>query len=47
MTTAAEQYATREERRKAGRALRDTLRRVDQGKFDLQARKFDPVELMN
>jgi uncharacterized protein (DUF2252 family) len=41
-----EHYATREQRRSAGRALRDKLRRVDQGKFDLNARKFDPVELM-
>jgi len=47
MKPQAEQYATREQRRSAGRALRNKLRRVDQGKFDLQARKFDPVELMN
>ena len=47
MKPQVEQYATREQRRSAGRALRNKLRRVDQGKFDLQARKFDPVELMN
>ena len=47
MTTPREQYATREERRSAGRALRDKVRRLDQAKFDVQARKFDPVELMN
>jgi len=42
-----EQYSTRKERRSAGRALRDKLKRVDQGKFDPKARKFNAVELMN
>jgi len=47
MKTQEEQYATREERRSAGRALRDKLSRVQQGNFDPTARKFDPVKLMN
>ena len=46
MKKEAEQYSTREERRQAGRALRNTLGRVDQGKFDPKGRKFDPVKLM-
>jgi uncharacterized protein (DUF2252 family) len=40
-------YSTRDARRKAGQKLRDKLKRIDQGKFDPKARKFDPVELMN
>ena len=46
MTTHSDQHSTREERRKAGQALRDKVRRIDQGKFDPKARKFDAVELM-
>jgi uncharacterized protein (DUF2252 family) len=46
MKTPGKQYATREERRSAGRALRDKLSRVAQGNYNAQARKFDPVELM-
>ena len=42
-----EHYSTREERRQAGQALRDKLKRIDQGKFDPTARKFDPVKLMH
>ena len=34
-------------RRSVGRSLRQKLKRVDHGKFDVRARKFDPVELMN
>ena len=43
----SKQYSTREQRRSAGRELRKNVRRVDQGKFDPRARKFDPVELLN
>ena len=42
-----EQYSTREARRQAGLALRAKLKRIDQGKFDPKARKFDAVKLMN
>jgi len=47
MASGSEQYSTRDQRRQAGRACRDKVRRVDQGKFDPTARKFDPVALMN
>jgi uncharacterized protein (DUF2252 family) len=47
MKKPAEQYSTREERRQAGQALRDKLKRIDQGKFDAKARTFDAVKLMN
>jgi uncharacterized protein (DUF2252 family) len=46
MKNRSETYSTREQRRSAGRALRKQLTRVDQGKFDPKARKFDPIELM-
>src|SRR5271165_7318021 len=47
MTAQPEQYSTRDARRKAGQALRNKLKRIDQGKFDPKARKFDAVKLMN
>ena len=47
MNQRTEQYSTRDERRKAGRALRTKLSRVAQGRFDPKARKFDAVKLMN
>jgi len=47
MEKTRDRFSTREERRQAGRALRNKLGRVDQGKFDPAARKFDPVMLMN
>jgi uncharacterized protein (DUF2252 family) len=47
MKTHSERYSTREERRQAGRACRDKVSRIEQGKFDPKARKFDPVALMN
>ncbi len=46
MTTRADHYSTREERRRAGRACRDKISRLNQGHFDPKARKFDPIELM-
>lgn len=47
MKNHSEHYAPRDQRRAAGRKLRDKLKRADQGKFDARARKFDPVDLMN
>src|SRR5215471_2674171 len=47
MKTNAEQLSTRDERRQAGRALRNKLRRSAHAQFDPQARKFDAVALMN
>ena len=46
MTIPTEHYSTREERRSAGRELRNTLKRTDQGFFDPRARKFDPIALI-
>jgi len=39
-------YSTRQERRSAGRKLRDKLGRADHGKFNPRARKLDAVELL-
>lgn len=46
MAIHTEHYSSREERRSAGRRLRNTLKRSDQGFFDPRARKFDPIKLM-
>ncbi len=46
MTAPSNQHPTRENRRQAGRACRDKVSRISQGKFDPKARKFDPIELM-
>ena len=46
MTERLESYSTREQRRSAGRALRQKARRVDQGNFDPLVRRFDPVDLL-
>jgi len=47
MTNHTNPYSTREERRQAGQACRNKVTRINQGKFDPAARKFDPVALMN
>jgi uncharacterized protein (DUF2252 family) len=46
MAAQSKQLSTREERRQAGRACRNKVSRVAQGKFDPMVRKFDPVALM-
>jgi uncharacterized protein (DUF2252 family) len=46
MPTDSKKFNAREERRAQGQACRDKVSRISQGRFDPNARKFDPVELM-